>query len=279
MTGLALVIFSAFTHSLWNILLKKSNNKFVFNYQMHIINLIIFTIFMVFFGRDMINFEFLPIFLGFFAAVFFALYHLSLSNSYVFTDVSLAYPVSTSSPILVAIWARLLLGEQFTVSGLLGILIIFIGIFTMHMSRLKGKIDNKGIFFALLASLFYSFGAIIDKFGVTTNSFMLYIYSVVFFMTLFLFVQANIKYGNHIMEFSKNKKYVLLGGGIIFLSFLSYRIGLTYMNVSYATALRQVNSLFGLLIGYYFLKEKISVTRFVGAFLILSGAVLIKINL
>jgi drug/metabolite transporter (DMT)-like permease len=51
------------------------------------------------------------------------------------------------------------------------------------------------------------------------------------------------------------------------------------MNVSYATALRQVNSLFGLLIGYYFLKEKISVTRFVGAFLILSGAVLIKINL
>ncbi|MDK2791937.1 MAG: hypothetical protein PWQ25_800 [Deferribacteres bacterium] len=279
MTGLALVIFSAFTHSLWNILLKKSNNKFVFNYQMHIINLIIFTIFMVFFGRDMINFEFLPIFLGFFAAVFFALYHLSLSNSYVFTDVSLAYPVSTSSPILVAIWARLLLGEQFTVSGLLGILIIFIGIFTMHMSRLKGKIDSKGIFFALLASLFYSFGAIIDKFGVTTNSFMLYIYSVVFFMTLFLFVQANIKYGNHIMEFSKNKKYVLLGGGIIFLSFLSYRIGLTYMNVSYATALRQVNSLFGLLIGYYFLKEKISVTRFVGAFLILSGAVLIKINL
>ncbi|UOD34463.1 EamA family transporter [Deferribacteraceae bacterium V6Fe1] len=279
MVGFILVVFSAFTHSCWNMLLKKSNNKYIFNYQMHLVNLFVFTIVVGFFFRDSLFLDLKTISFGLMAAVCFTLYHLCLSSSYNLTDASLAYPITTASPLLVVIWARLFIGEKVTSFGLFGILIILIGVMIIHSTKTKISLDTKGITFAVLSAMFYSFGAIVDKFGVSDRSFMLYVYSLVIFMTLFLTIQAKLRYKNHLVEFSKNKMYVLIGGVIIFMSFLSYRLGLIYMNVSYATSLRQINAVFGVLLGIYFLKEKLYFRRVVGAIIIFLGAFIIKLNI
>ncbi|MCB4205382.1 DMT family transporter [Deferribacterales bacterium Es71-Z0220] len=279
MIGFILVIFSAFTHSCWNILLKKSNNKYIFNYQMHLVNLFIFTIITVFFFKNSLMFDLRTIFLGLLAAICFTLYHLCLSTSYNLTDASLVYPITTASPLLVVIWAKFFIGEEISFFGLFGILIILIGVMIMHSTKMKVSLDTKGIIFAILSAVFYSFGAIVDKFGVSNSNFILYVYSLVVFMTMFLTIQAKLKYKNHLEEFDKNKIYVLIGGVIIFLSFLSYRLGLVYMNVSYATSLRQINAVFGVLLGIYFLKEKLYLKRIVGAIIISIGAFIIKLNI
>jgi len=279
MIGFLLIVFSALTHSCWNILLKKSNNKYIFNYQMHLVNLFIFTIVVGFFFMDTMVFDLKIIFLGFVAAICFTLYHLCLSNSYNLSDASLVYPITTASPLLVVIWAKVFIGEKITFFGLLGILIILIGVMIIHSTKTKIRLDTKGIVFAILSAVFYSFGAVVDKSGVGNKSFMLYVYSLVIFMTMFLTIQARLKYKNHLEEFSKNKIYVLIGGVIIFLSFLSYRLGLMFMNVSYAISLRQINAVFGVLLGIYFLKEKLYVKRLIGAIIIFWGAFIIKLNI
>jgi drug/metabolite transporter (DMT)-like permease len=224
-------------------------------------------------------FDFSAVLFGFLSAIFFSLYHLFLSTSYIYADVSLIYPVTTSSPLLVVIWAKLFLDEKITLFGLLGIFIITVGVIIMHLTKIKGSIDNKGFLYALLAAFFYSIGSIIDKFGVSIDNFILYIYSLVFFMTLILAAQANLRFNNHINHFIKNKKYVLFGGSVIFLSFLTYRLGLTYMQVSYATSLRQVNAIFGVIISAFLLKEHITFKRIVGTLIIFIGAFLIKFSL
>jgi len=279
MVGFSLIIFSAFMHSVWNALLKKANNKYIFNYQMHLINLFIFTLLYPILFRKFMFFEFSAVIFGFLSAIFFSLYHLFLSTSYIYADVSLIYPVTTSSPLLVVIWAYLFLDEKITSFGLLGIFIITIGVITMHFTKIKGSIDNKGFLYALLAAFFYSIGSIIDKIGVSIENFILYVYSLVFFMSTILAIQAGLKFKNHITYFYENKKFVLFGGAIIFLSFLTYRIGLTYMQVSYATSLRQMNAIFGVLISAFLLKEHVTFKRVIGAILIFLGAFLIKFSL
>jgi uncharacterized membrane protein len=224
-------------------------------------------------------FDLRTIFLGLLAAICFTLYHLCLSTSYNLTDASLVYPITTASPLLVVIWAKFFIGEEISFFGLFGILIILIGVMIMHSTKMKVSLDTKGIIFAILSAVFYSFGAIVDKFGVSNSNFILYVYSLVVFMTMFLTIQAKLKYKNHLEEFDKNKIYVLIGGVIIFLSFLSYRLGLVYMNVSYATSLRQINAVFGVLLGIYFLKEKLYLKRIVGAIIISIGAFIIKLNI
>lgn len=279
MTGFLLVVFSAFMHALWNFLLKKSSNKYIFNYQMHVMNLIIFSIIYLIFFRKYIYYDFNAIKWAFIAAVFFSFYHLSLSTSYRFADVSLVYPITTSSPFLVAFLAYIFLGEKITFSGFVGILIVICGVVFINITRLKGSFDSRGLFYALLAAFFYSLGAIVDKSGVGVQNFVLYVYALSFFMTSFLTVQSILSQRGHLEEFRRNVPTMVISGVILFLSFLTYRYGLTFMKVSYASALRQVNALFGFFIAVYYLKERFSAKRMFGAILIFIGAILIKINI
>ncbi|TYB32945.1 MAG: EamA family transporter, partial [Flexistipes sinusarabici] len=53
----------------------------------------------------------------------------------------------------------------------------------------------------------------------------------------------------------------------------------TFVQVSYATALRQVNALFGVLLGVLFLKEKFSYKRLAGSIVIVIGVLIIRANL
>ena len=279
MLGFFLVLFSAFMHALWNFLLKKSSNKYIFNYQMHIANLIIFSmVYPVFFGKYL-YYDFYALKWAFISAIFFSFYHLSLSTSYRFADISLVYPVTTSSPFLVLLLARIFLGEKITFSGFMGVTVIIFGVVILNVTKIKGSFDGKGLFYAILAAFFYSLGAIVDKNGVGVQNFVLYVYALSFFMTIFLTAQSVMTQKGHLVGFNRNFSTVIISGVILFLSFITYRYGLTFMEVSYASALRQVNALFGFFIAVFYLKEGFSLKRMLGAIVIFAGAVLIRINI
>ncbi len=279
MTGLLLIVFSAFMHSLWNIILKKSNNKYLFNYQMHFLNFCLMSFAFIIFFPDKLYFDVNALIFAFLSALFFTGYHLFLSTSYRYSDATLVYPITTSSPIWVTLWAVLFLGEKITFFGLLGILMTILGVFIMHSSKNSvGKLDA-GVVYALLSAFFYSIGAVIDKVGVGTDNFILYIYLLTMFMTFFMYLYSVKKYSNHISHFKSNFLLLLSGSLVLFMSFTIYRVGLALIQVSYATAIRQVNVLFGFLLGIIFLKETFSVKRLVGSIIIFAGMLVIRENL
>lgn len=279
MSGFLLIIFSALMHSLWNIILKKSNNKYLFNYQMHFLNFCIMTFVYIIFFREYLYYDPSAVAFAFFSALFFTGYHLFLSTSYRYADASMVYPVTTSSPVWVALWATIFLQEKITILGLLGIIITLIGVLIINSSKASAFKMDKGIIFAFISAFFYSVGAIVDKLGVGVDNFILYVYSLTFFMTLFMYLYSARRFTNHTEHFVMNIKYLISGSLILFLSFFVYRVGLILVQVSYATALRQVNALFGVLFGVLFLKEKFSYRRLVGSVIIFIGVMIIRAHI
>ncbi|PLX66336.1 MAG: EamA family transporter [Denitrovibrio sp.] len=279
MTGFLLIIFSALSHSLWNMLLKKSENKYAFNFFMHLVNISFFTILYPLIFREYMFFDLKVVLSAFLAALFFTGYHLAVSTSYRFADVSLVYPITTSSPFFILIWAVLFLQEDLTRVGVAGIVVTVFG--TIILNKIKGEAIklNKGVLYAFLAAFLYSFGALVDKKGVSQGNFILYVYSMSFFMTSFLYIfsrrSGELKYEN----VRKDAKWVILAGVIVFASFTSYRYGLTMVELSYATALRQVNVLFGAFFGLMLFSEKLTINKLLGTLIVMAGVILIRIGM
>lgn len=276
MNGITLIIISALMHSIWNLLLKKSTDKHKFNYQMHLLNLLLFTISYPIFFKKYLYFDLIAVLFGLFAGIFFSAYHLFLSLSYKTEDVSKVYPITTSSPIFVLLLAVFILGEKITMIGFSGILTVIFGIFVLNSITIKKLSFTKGVFFALLASIMYSFGAIIEKTGVGKGNIFLYIYSVTFFMTLFLFLYSKNSSSGHLTYFIKNIKQLFPASVVLYFSVITYRFGLETVNVSYATSIRQINALFGVILGAIFLREKDTGRRLVASIIILVGIFFIK---
>ena len=276
MIGITLILISALMHALWNFFLKKSPDKHKFNYQMHILNVILMTISYPILFRKYLFLDLRPFFYGFLAGIFFSAYHLFLSKSYSTEDVSKVYPITTSSPIFVTIMAVIFLGEKISLLGFLGIITVIVGILILNINSI-GKITfTKGFSYAVLSSIAYSFGAIIEKTGVGKGNIFLYIYSVTLFMSIFLFIYSKKKSTGHLRFALENIKLLIPASIVLFLSVVTYRFGLENINVSYATSIRQINALFGVIIGILLLKEPIELKRIIGAITIIIGIFFIK---
>jgi len=279
MIGFLLIIFSAFAHSLWNMLLKKSENKYAFNFYMHLVNICFFTILYPILFSEYLYFSPGVVFTAFIAALFFSGYHLFVSSSYKYADVSLVYPITTSSPFFILIWAVMFLKEDLTRVGVAGIVLTVFG--TIILNKVKGEAFKlgKGVVYAFLAAFMYSFGALMDKKGVSQGNFILYVYSMSFFMTSFLFLFSRKSGELTFQNIKKDIRWVLVAGVIVFASFTSYRYGLTMVELSYATALRQVNVMFGAVMGMTLFSEKMTVNKALGTLIIMIGVILIKIGM
>lgn len=216
---------------------------------------------------------------GCIGATFFSMYHIFLSTAYRYSDVSSVYPITTSSPLFIAIWALIFLGEKLSFFGAVGITITILG--GILLNKVKGEAFSisKGSIFAFLASFTYSFGALIDKWGVSGGNVILYTYFLCMFMTFYLSI-FSYKYKPFRKSFLiAEGRNIALAGVIIFASFTSYRYGLTFMEVSYASALRQVNAVFALGISVLIFKESFSVNKLIGTLIIICGVVLIKLGM
>lgn len=266
-------------HSIWNILLKHSSDKYSFNLFMHLVNLALFTLIYPIFFREYMFIDIQALIYGAIGAIFFAFYHLFLSTAYKHSDISSVYPITTSSPLFIAIWASLFMNEQLSTFGIIGIITTVLGGIVLNGVHNLLKKPNTGMIFALLAAFAYSFGALADKAGVGTENNIFYVYCLCFFMSLDLSI-VGLKQKSFKLDFLKKEyKSVVLAGAIVFLSFMTYRVGLTYIEVSYASALRQINALFALLMGVFIFKEALTTNKLLGTLIIISGVILIRFGM
>jgi drug/metabolite transporter (DMT)-like permease len=285
--ALYFIILSALFHSLWNVVLKTSDRKMSFNIFMHFSAITIFSVFFLLWKGKIP----LPGFrLGVIAATagfFFFLYHLCLTDSYETTEVSLAYPLTTTGPLYIPLWAYIFLGEKLSPLGGAGIVLVFFGAYTMQMKKLdlRGMLEplrgmrNAGVLLALAAGFFYSIGAVVDKKGVSGFDVFTYTYYLDFALAIFLLCNHVVLRGKGsdlLPELRENWPKIVLAGAILFGSFLCYRLGLRISRVSYAVSTRQVSAIFGVVLGIVLFRESFGKIRLTGALLISLGVILIK---
>ncbi len=286
MSGLALgiVAVAAFLHASWNYLAKKSRNKLAFIWWAILFSVILFfPMFIYYWPAATISSAGWVCIVA--TGVLHAFYFWFMAGAYERGDLSLVYPLARGSgPLFVPILAVLLLNEQLSISGVLGITFVILGIFSIHLrsfsiqSMLEPFLAMRGggSLWALCTGSTIAGYSLVDKIGVTNVHPPVYIY-LMFVISLLLlspyvFVKERLDLKK---EWNINKIQILIVGFLDLFTYLMILFALQISKVSYVAAVREVSIVFSALIGIMLLQEKNAPQKLFGAVLISLGVVLI----
>ena len=143
--NIGLVLLSAISHSLWNILTQTSKNSRFFSGLKGVWIIFLSAPFLTYYG-----FSKIPNLIWVFALVsgtIHGIYIYCLSRAYQESDISYVYPIARSAPVFVPVFAFMFLGEIISGFNALGIFLILISIYLLHFDGhiVQGHVDEVSI--------------------------------------------------------------------------------------------------------------------------------------
>jgi uncharacterized membrane protein len=267
MTGvaIALVLLSALLHATWNFFSKGSSDRWAFFMAQGVLTVILYApVFIWIWPRVVVSG------VGWLwiaaSALIHAAYAFYLLRSYDVGDLSLAYPLSRTAPILVALWDVATVPGQLSGSGFVGAMLAGAG------AVLRERVTR----YALLTALFVAAFTIVDKYGVMHVHPFVYLYLI----GMGEFTLVAIRMGRSAVwrapqELRTNGRAVLFTALLGPFSYLLILWVLTTAPASYVLGLRQTSLIFGVLFGRVLLKEREAGYRLLGAGTIAAGSILI----
>ena len=181
--AIVLLLTSASLHALWNLLLKRSQEKYIAMGWQVILSGILAFFLLLFTGlppRSMWLFALISMGLE-------AVYFILLSNAYSDHDFSLVYPIARgTAPAFLMLWSVLFLQEKVSLGGVLGVSLIvggmvIIGVTSLLQNR-GSRLHVKGVLLALTVALIISLYTLIDGTAVKNGPALPYA------LTMFMFV-------------------------------------------------------------------------------------------
>jgi drug/metabolite transporter (DMT)-like permease len=280
-SAILLLFASASLHALWNLLLKRSQEKYIAMGWQVVLSGIFALVLLFFTGlppRSMWIFAIISMTLE-------AIYFILLSNAYSDHDFSLVYPIARgTAPAFLMAWSVLFLHENLTTGGIIGIVMIVCGMIVIGATSLiqarGSKLHLKGITTALTVALIISLYTLIDgtavKNGGSTLSYAL---------TMFMLVPV-ITTTYNLRRFGW-KRFASAWNGprlpLIFAAILgvvAYLLALfayTIAPVSYSGSIREMSVVIGAFLGWQFLGEQMGGMRVLGSIIIFSGILTIAL--
>jgi drug/metabolite transporter (DMT)-like permease len=282
MPALAIVLLlgSAALHATWNLLLKKSTEKYLAMGWQVIIGSVLAFFALLITGLPPRSIWLLVLVSTILEAIYFAI----LTFAYNDHDFSLVYPVARgAAPALVVIWSALFLSEIPSPGGLAGILLIIIGLVIIGTTSLfqkrTGKPHVRGVFIALSVAFVISLYTLVDGFAVKHSPALPYGFSLFLLMPIFTTPLIVRHYGwrHSLQAFTDQPKPLILVGVLAVIAYLAALFAYSIAPVNYSEAIREVSVVMGAFAGWYFLGEQMGKIRILGAVVIFAGIVLIAI--
>jgi drug/metabolite transporter (DMT)-like permease len=275
-----LLLLSASLHALWNLILKKSTEKYIAMGWQVIIGGVFAFILLIFTG-----FPPRSVWLILFVSVLLeTIYFIQLSNAYTDHDFSLVYPIARgAAPVFLLIWSVILLNEKLTTGGMLGIGSIVCGMVVIGTTNLTSNIGNKlhtkGILTALSVALIISLYTFVDGSAVKSASPLTYGLALFAIIPIPLTMYNLRKYGWQKFSSAWNTSRIslTLAGILGVASYLAALYAYTISPLSYSGAIREVSVVIGAFLGWQFLGEKMGRTRVLGAAIIFTGILILAI--
>jgi drug/metabolite transporter (DMT)-like permease len=278
--ALLLLLTSAFLHAIWNLLLKRSQEKYIsMGWQVLISGVFAFCL-LIFTGfppRSMWLFALISMSLE-------AVYFILLSNAYSDHDFSLVYPIARgTAPAFLMLWSILFLQEKPTVGGMLGISMIvsgmvIIGATSLIQSR-GSRLHIKGVVTALAVALIISLYTLIDGTAVKNGPPLPYALTMFMFVPVLTTTYNVRRFGwKHFAAAWNGPRIPLILAAV--LGVVAYLLALsayTFAPLSYSGAIREVSVVIGAFLGWQFLEEKMGGTRVLGSIVIFAGILVIAI--
>jgi drug/metabolite transporter (DMT)-like permease len=282
--AVVLILLSAASHAVWNFLAKGSRDKDSFMLLMNLSSqLTLLPVFILWLDDWSLPLSVLP-FLSISAGTE-AIYFLALSRAYDVGDLSVVYPVARSSPLFVAVAGAVLIGEALTAIGMIGILLVLVGVYILHLRSLRldslleplRSFKGPAFGFAVIAALGTTTYSLSDKVVVTRVNPILYAFwlEVAIILVLTPIVLKKRGYRNIKSEWSIAWGKITLSGALMRGGYLLVLVAMTLASVGYILAFRQVSVVIGAFLGVVLLGEGYGAPRLLGSAAIFAGVYII----
>jgi drug/metabolite transporter (DMT)-like permease len=202
------------------------------------------------------------------------------------SDISLLSPLSSSTPIFATFFGALFLHEIPTATKLLGILTIVCGMYLLHIADVRGGIfkpfqkllSDKGVRLYFIAAVLWGITPIFQKQAIFQTHPIKPLFASFFgffLVTLYLSFYTIPKVKSEGSFVAKQTWLFILYGLLSTLAQLAAYTVFAMTQVGYATAVFSLSSLFSILFGAMFLKERRIKERLLGASVMLVGITLL----
>lgn len=220
------------------------------------------------------------------SALFEAMYFFSITKAYHTSDLSIVYPLARgTAPVFLLSWTILFMGEKPSPGGISGIFIIALGLYVINLPRLGDwkapilALTHSGPRWAILSGFCISIYTAIDKIGIGFAPPLIFTYITLWITWIMLTPHTLYSLGWTELktELKESKLNSVLAG---FTTTFAFVIVLYVMQLggltSYVGAVREISVVLGAIVGIFFLKEKGSPMRVLGAGFVAMGVITIK---
>lgn len=207
-------------------------------------------------------------------------YQLFLMTSYRVGDLTQVYPIARgTAPILVAGVSVLFLGVTLAGNELLAILMIALGVMSLSLVRQRDGLRNsRAAALAFATGCFIAGYSLVDGLGARQAGTAMGYYGwlSVFNALSFAIIMALAKPGLIRRIHIEALPALVIGGGASFLAYALVIWAFTQAPIALVTALRETSIIFALLIGVFFLKERLDLAKVASTVITLSGAIILR---
>jgi len=207
-------------------------------------------------------------------------YFVFLILAYRYGDLSHVYPIARGvSPLIVALISVVFIGEYLSMEATISVVLVAFGIMSLTLTRgAEGFREPKAIFFALGTGVFIAGYTLADGLGArTTVSAHSYVFWLNVFDGLPLLVIAYFMRRGRIREQVRLCwKAGVLSGVVSLVAYWIVIWAMTLAPMAMVSAVRETSMIFAVLIGVFFLKERLNLVRLVSVAITLFGVVLLK---
>jgi drug/metabolite transporter (DMT)-like permease len=278
-SALGLLLVAAFTHTLWNLFVKRAREKQIFTWWALLLGATCFSPLLLVVHTFPLTIW--PYVVS--SACLEALYYLLLIGAYQYGDFSLVYPMARgAAPALLALWAVLFLGERPASAGWLGIGLLVCGLVVVGSTswwRQRRSLVGSAMGLALATACCISVYSAIDGAAVRQVPPLSYTVLVISLATLLITPVVAVRYGRAALlaELRLNWGRILLTGILSLSTYMLVLLAYSFSPVSYGGAIREVSVIFAAFIGWRWLGEGFGKARLLGAGLIFIGILTIAL--
>jgi drug/metabolite transporter (DMT)-like permease len=207
-------------------------------------------------------------------------YQLFLLSSYRIGDLTQVYPIARgTAPMLVAGVSVVFLGVELSSGELTAVLMIGAGIMSLSLVRQKDGLRNgRAAAMAFATGCFIAGYSLVDGLGARQagTAVGFYAWLTIVNALLFALIMAVIRPGLLRRLPTEAAPAMIFGGGASFIAYALVIWSFTHAPIALVTALRETSIIFALLIGVFFLKEKLDLAKLFSTVVTLSGAILLR---
>ena len=271
------VIFAALLHAIWNGMVKNFEDKVISVSAIVFGHVPIAILVMLFLPLPTL--ESVPYII--LSAIIHQGYQYYLISAYKIGDLTRVYPVARGSgPIVATLISIIFLGLLISKIQILSIFVICFGIIILGVFNKKSLKNNKTVIYSLATGFFIGLYSLSDGYGarISLSPLSFLGWSFILNAMIFPFVLKSMNYSNVFSRVMKEAKFIFWIGGTI--SYIVYGLIVwcfTQAPIPLVGALRETGIIFALLIGSFFLKEKLTLIKIISILIIFSGVALLKL--